>query len=48
MRHRVTKFGSGVDLDNVWVDLEDEGHGSKVKVMRSKKRFSMHHAWARE
>ncbi len=31
---RVTKFGSGVDLDDVWV--ENQGHRSKVKVTRSK------------
>ena len=29
------KFGTGVDLDDVWVDLENQGHRSKVKVMRS-------------
>ena len=40
---RVTKFGSGVDLDDVWVDLENQGHRSKVT--RSKK-FYPHSAWA--
>ena len=36
---RVTKFGSGVYLDDVWVDLENQDHRSKVKVTRSKNRF---------
>ncbi len=28
---RVTNFGSGVDLDDVWVDLESQGQGHEVK-----------------
>ncbi len=34
---RVTKFGMGMYLDNIWVDLGDQGHRSKVKVIRSQK-----------
>ena len=33
---RVMQFGMEVYLDNTKVDLEDQGHRSKVKVTRSK------------
>ncbi len=36
----VTKPWSGVDLDYVRVDLENQGHRSKVKVTGSKNVFS--------
>ena len=32
----VMKFGMGMYLDAFWVDLEYQGHGSKVKVTTSK------------
>ena len=31
------KFGQGMDVDDPKVDLEDQGHRSKVKVTRLKK-----------
>ena len=34
----ITKFGTGIDLDHILDELDDEGHRSKVKVTRSKKR----------
>ncbi len=40
---RVTKFGSVVDLDDLWGDPENQGHRSKVKVTRSKNVFPL---WA--
>ena len=45
----VTKFGTGMHLDDVWVDLElveYQGHRSKVKVGRSKNVFPPHSVWA--
>ncbi len=33
---RVMKFGQGMDVDDSKVDLEGQGHRSKVKVTRSK------------
>ncbi len=33
------KFGIAVYLDNIKVDLEDQGHGSKVKVTWAKHMF---------
>ena len=43
---RVTKFGTLVYLGNVQVDLEYQGHRSKVKVRRSKNVFTRHSVWA--
>ena len=34
---RVMKFGVGMFVDDLWVSLEVQGHGSKIKVTRSKK-----------
>ena len=31
---RVVEFDMGMDLDAIWVDLQGQGHGSKVKVTR--------------
>ncbi len=31
---RVMKFGMGMYLDDIWIDLEGRGHRSKVKVTR--------------
>ncbi len=33
---RVMKFGRGIDLDDLMVYLEGQGHRSKAKVSRSK------------
>ncbi len=33
---RVTKFGMEMHLGGMWVDLEVQGHRSKIKVTRSK------------
>ncbi len=35
---RVMKFGLSLDSRQVWVDLEYQGHGSKVRVSGPKKR----------
>ena len=35
----VTKFTIGMHLHDVWVDPENQGHRSKVKVMRSNDDF---------
>ncbi len=37
------KFGLSMDVDNQKVDPEGQGHRSKVKVTRSKKRDLMPH-----
>ncbi len=34
----VTKFGTGIDLDDLLDEFAGQGHRSKVKVTRSKKR----------
>ena len=41
---RVTKFGVDMQLDTILVDLEGQGHGSKVKVTRSKNDILEHFA----
>ena len=33
---RVTKFGMEMHMDAIWVDLDGQGHRSKVKVTRPK------------
>ncbi len=43
---RVTKFGTGVDLHDVWANLEFQGHRSKVRVRRSKNVFPRYSVWA--
>ena len=40
---RVTKFGQGMDVDDSKVDLEGQGHRSKVKVARLKKSHFRYH-----
>ena len=34
--HKVPKFGQSMDMDDLEVDLEGQGHRSKVKVTRLK------------
>ena len=41
---RVMKFGVGMYVDALWVGLEGQGHGSKVKVTRSKNVIFWHFA----
>ncbi len=36
----VTKFGTGIDLDDILDEFDNKGHRSKVKVTRSKKVIS--------
>ncbi len=36
----VTKFGTGVDIDNISDEFAGQGRRSKVKVTRSKKKTS--------
>ena len=36
MCRMITKFGTGIDLDHILDEFDDEGHMSKVKVTRSK------------
>ncbi len=40
---RVMKFGHNMDVDDPKVELEDQGHRSKVKVTRSKNGNFMAH-----
>ncbi len=39
--HTVTKFGTGIDLDDILDNFVGQGHRSKVKVTRSKNVISM-------